>query len=44
MVIINGLTLNEDLYNIPGFSGYSKEFTNNFSLLLHDFASFQPFC
>ena len=37
-VIINELTLNEDLYKIPGFSRYSKQFTNNFSML------FQPFC
>ena len=43
-VIINELTWNGDLYKIPGFSRYSKEFTNNFSRLLRDFASFQPFC
>ena len=43
-VIINELTLNEDLYKIPGFSRYSKQFTNNFSMLLRDLASFQPFC
>ena len=43
-VIINELTLNEDLYKIPGFSSYSKQFTNNFSMLLRDLASFQSFC
>ena len=43
-VIINELTLNEDLYEIPGFSRYGKEFTNKFSLLLRDLAFFQPVC
>ena len=43
-VIINELTSNEDLYEIPDFSRYGKEFTNKFSLLLRDLAFFQPVC
>ena len=42
-VIINELTLIENLYNVPGFSRYRKGFSNNFTLSLRDLASFQHF-